>query len=76
MRPRVPPRPEDAWGFQRRGIGTRVVGYAAEEAKKAGCEWLHVDFEDHLRSFYVDACAFAPTSAGLIHLGDVGRDCS
>ncbi len=30
-----------AW--QRRGIGTEVVGRAAEHAKAAGCEWLHVD---------------------------------
>jgi hypothetical protein len=32
------------------------------------CEWLHVDFEDHLRAFYFDACGFEPTNAGLIGL--------
>src|SRR5919108_6548965 len=31
-----------------RGIGKRVVAIAVEEARKAGCEWMHVDFEDHL----------------------------
>jgi hypothetical protein len=31
-------------------------------------EWLHVDFEDHLRGFYFDACGFTPTNAGLIEL--------
>ena len=54
--------------FQRQGIGTRVVALAAEEAKAAGHEWLHVDFDPHLRSFYVDACGFEPTDAGLIRL--------
>jgi len=53
---------------QRRGIGTRVVGFAAEHAKAAGCEWLHVDFEPELRDFYLDACGFRPTDAGLIPL--------
>jgi GNAT superfamily N-acetyltransferase len=51
-----------------RGIGTRLVGVARDGAKAAGCEWLHVDFDSHLRHFYVDACGFTPTDAGLIHL--------
>jgi GNAT superfamily N-acetyltransferase len=50
------------------GIGTSLVDAAKGEAEKAGCEWLHVDFEDHLGSFYYDACGFTPTSAGLIRL--------
>ncbi len=53
---------------RRRGIGKRVVEIALEEARRAGCEWMHVDFEDHLRSFYFDACGFKPTNAGLIAL--------
>jgi len=53
---------------RRRGIGRRLVAVAAEAARAAGCEWLHVDFEDHLRPFYLDACGFAPTPAGLIDL--------
>jgi GNAT superfamily N-acetyltransferase len=52
----------------RRGIGTRLVEVAVAEARAAGCEWLHVDFDDHLRSFYFDACGFKPTNAGLIAL--------
>jgi GNAT superfamily N-acetyltransferase len=52
----------------RRGIGTRLVGIAAEEARAAGCEWLHVDFDDELRPFYFDACGFTPTNGGLIAL--------
>jgi GNAT superfamily N-acetyltransferase len=50
------------------GIGTKLVQVAREGAKASGCEWLHVDFEDDLRSFYFDACGFKPTNAGLIRL--------
>lgn len=52
----------------RRGVGTKLVAIAVRHARAAGCEWLHVDFEDHLRSFYFEACGFAPTNAGLISL--------
>jgi ribosomal protein S18 acetylase RimI-like enzyme len=53
---------------QHRGIGTRLVELAVRQAKAAGCEWLHVDFEPGLEPFYFDACGFRPTPAGLIHL--------
>ena len=53
---------------QREGVGTRLVAVAVAEARAAGCEWLHVDFEDHLRRFYFDACGFKPRNAGLIAL--------
>jgi GNAT superfamily N-acetyltransferase len=53
---------------RRRGIGVELVKVAEREARAAGCEWLHVDFEDHLRTFYFDACGFTPTNAGLIEL--------
>ena len=52
----------------RRGIGTELVAVSVAEARAAGCEWLHVDFEDHLRRFYFEACGFEPTNAGLIRL--------
>jgi ribosomal protein S18 acetylase RimI-like enzyme len=54
--------------FQHRGIGKRVVAFAAEQAQAAGHEWLHVDFDDDLAPFYFDACGFEPTPAGLIRL--------
>jgi ribosomal protein S18 acetylase RimI-like enzyme len=54
--------------LQRQGIGSTVVALAAEQARAAGCEWLHVDFTHDLARFYVDACGFRPTEAGLIHL--------
>ena len=53
---------------QRRGVGTRLIEVAAENARAAGCEWLHVDFEDELRPFYFASCGFTPTNAGLIAL--------
>ena len=49
-------------------VGTQLVAVARDRARDAGCEWLHVDFDDHLRSFYFDACGFTPTTAGLIAL--------
>jgi GNAT superfamily N-acetyltransferase len=58
---------------QRRGIATRVVRLAARHARQAGCEWLHVDFDDanRLSDFYFGACGFRPTAAGLVHLPDL-----
>ncbi len=53
---------------QRQGIATRLVAIAAEHAQAAGCEWLHVDFEDELAPLYFEACGFTSTPAGLIAL--------
>ena len=52
----------------RQGIGTQLVAHAVEGARAARCEWLHVDFDDHLRAFYFDACGFTPAPAGVIAL--------
>jgi predicted N-acetyltransferase YhbS len=52
------------------GIGLRLIDLAREGAKRAGCEWLHVDFDDDLRPFYFDAAGFTPTNGGLIDLTD------
>lgn len=57
-----------ATAMRRQGIATELVAVAVREARAAGCEWLHVDFEDHLRDFYFGACGFQPTNAGLIAL--------
>jgi predicted N-acetyltransferase YhbS len=56
---------------QRAGVGTELVRRAAARAKEAGCEWLHVDFDDDLTPFYFGSCGFLPTQAGLIHLPDL-----
>ena len=53
---------------RRRGVGAGLVAAAVEGARAGGCEWLHVDFEDHLTGFYFRACGFTPTNAGLIAL--------
>lgn len=53
---------------RRMGIGRRLVELAAQEARIAGCEWLHVDFDEELQTFYLDACGFDPTPAGTIQL--------
>ncbi|MFG2265704.1 GNAT family N-acetyltransferase [Streptomyces sp. NPDC048720] len=51
-----------------RGVGTELVAVAAREARAAKCAWLHVDFEEPLRSFYFGACGFRETAAGLVAL--------
>ena len=53
---------------RRRGVGTGLIARAVDDARAAGCEWLHVDFEDELGAFYFDACGFVPTKGGLIAL--------
>ena len=59
---------------QRRGIATELVRRAAQHASRAGCEWMHVDFEARLASFYFDACGFRSTPAGVIHLSELSDD--
>ena len=54
--------------LRHQGIGRRLVEEAVSGARSANCEWLHVDFDDHLRDFYFDNCGFSPTNAGLIQL--------
>ena len=53
---------------RREGIGRALVAAAVVETRRAGCEWLHVDFDEHLRQFYFEGCGFVPTDAGLIDL--------
>jgi len=54
-----------------RGIGFHLVEVARDQAKSAGCEWLHVDFDGDLRPFYFGAAGFTPTNGGLIDLTEV-----
>jgi ribosomal protein S18 acetylase RimI-like enzyme len=53
---------------RRQGIARELVAEATRQATAADCEWLHVDFENHLSSLYFDACGFTPTPAGVIRL--------
>jgi GNAT superfamily N-acetyltransferase len=57
-----------AAAYQRRGIAAEMLSICAREARDARCEWLHVDFEEHLRPLYFDRGGFTPTRAGLIRL--------
>jgi GNAT superfamily N-acetyltransferase len=50
------------------GIATELVRAAVARAREAECEWLHVDFEEHLTGFYLESCGFTPTPAGVIRL--------
>jgi GNAT superfamily N-acetyltransferase len=54
---------------QRQGIGAALVAHAVALSKARGGDWLHVDYEDHLTSFY-EGCGFVSTPAGLIQLYD------
>jgi GNAT superfamily N-acetyltransferase len=57
-----------AQSARRHGIGRKLVTMARHRAHDAGCQWLHVDYGDHLTHFYEVICGFAPTSAGLMSL--------
>jgi GNAT superfamily N-acetyltransferase len=52
---------------RRHGIGSELVMRAAQVARERGIEWLHVDYEPHLESFY-RGCGFQHTAAGLMRL--------
>ena len=52
-------------GFQRLGIGRDLVRTVTDEAFKAGCDWVHVDYEPEYVTFYENACGFRQTPAGL-----------
>lgn len=54
--------------LRRQGLAAALVKEAANQARTTNCEWLHVDFDPHLRAFYFEACGFQPTDAGLIAL--------
>ena len=54
---------------RRQGIGLALVRQAEKEARKAGAEWLHVDYEAKLAEFY-RKCGFRATQAGLMRLID------
>jgi ribosomal protein S18 acetylase RimI-like enzyme len=59
--------------FQRLGIGRDLVHAVTAEAFKAGCDWVHVDYEPKLTGFYENACGFRPTSAGLRSSGEASK---
>lgn len=52
---------------QRHGVGVELVRLAAATARQQGIEWLHVDYEPHLETFY-QRCGFQHTAAALLNL--------
>ncbi len=52
---------------QRQGIGSALVLRAIAAARDAGVEWVHVDYEAHLASFYA-AVGFQPTNAVVLRV--------
>jgi hypothetical protein len=54
--------------MRHRHIGVGLVHAARDGTKAAGCEFLHVGFEEGLRPFYIDACGFSPVLGGLMEL--------
>jgi ribosomal protein S18 acetylase RimI-like enzyme len=56
------------------GIGRSLVETAIVAASATDLEWLHVDFDDDLKAFCIDACGFEPSNAGLMDLTRLGGD--
>lgn len=53
--------------WRHQGIGRQIVREAIRLAQDHGIQWVHVDYEPHLKAFYA-RCGFKPTDAGLINL--------
>jgi GNAT superfamily N-acetyltransferase len=51
-----------------RGIATAMIDRVRSEVTAAGCEWLHVDFDEELADLYIGSCGFERTSAGILRL--------
>ncbi|MFI9634888.1 GNAT family N-acetyltransferase [Nocardia sp. NPDC051929] len=57
-----------ALDHQRQGVGTTIVAALIDDLRAAGLEWLHVDYEPYLDSFYRGACGFTDTGVGILRL--------
>lgn len=53
---------------QRQGVGRLMVQALLGDLKDRGISWVHVDFEPDYLDFYLSACGFGATSAGLLDL--------
>jgi len=56
-------------GMRHLRVGVGLVHAARDGATAAGCEFLHVGFEEDLRNFYIEACGFTQVVGGLMELG-------
>jgi ribosomal protein S18 acetylase RimI-like enzyme len=59
-------------GWQRRGIGRRLVEEAIDACRGHG-EWLHVDADEGLMTGFYTASGFVPTPAGVLDLTGAKR---
>lgn len=57
--------------YQHRGIGAQIVKEAVRFARSQNLDWVHVDFDPHLKTFYFDKCGFKSTDAGLVNVKSV-----
>ena len=53
--------------YRRRRIATKLLDIATSRAAEGGCEWLHVDYAQHLEPFY-RRCGFRHAHAGILNL--------
>jgi GNAT superfamily N-acetyltransferase len=53
--------------WRRQGIGGKLVRTAIDVAHSRNLEWVHVDYEPSLDSFYA-SCGFSPSAAGVLRL--------
>lgn len=53
--------------LRRQGVATRMIEKSIDVSRERGSEWLHVDFEPQLASFY-RKCGFRQTDAGVVSL--------
>lgn len=53
--------------YKKQGIGSELVKQCLNLAKEKNITWIHVDYEEHLDSFY-KACGFRDTKAALVNL--------
>lgn len=51
--------------FRDHGIGQSLVDKAIAVARKRGIAKIHVDFDPHLREFYL-SCGFVPREGGVL----------
>jgi GNAT superfamily N-acetyltransferase len=57
-----------ALAARRQRIGVRLVHAARDGTARAGCDFLHVSFDERLRRFYIDECGFGAVGGGLMEL--------
>ena len=55
-----------------KALGIAVAHRSIAEFQAAGCAWLFVNLEPKLAPFYLEACGFRSTPAGLVRPRELG----